>query len=166
MSLVIRHRRASGVERQQLSWVVAAFAFVGVAIIGGLVVGGLVPEALDSGIVWVPAIIAFATVPIAVGIAVLRYRLYEIDRIVSRTISWAVVSAVLVSAFIAVVLVSQAALAQITRSNTFAVAGSTLVVAALFQPAAPTGAIPRGSTLQPGALRRRAHGDRVRWPIA
>jgi hypothetical protein len=134
VSLVIRHRRASGVERQQLSWVVAAFAFVGVAVIGGLVVGGLVPEALDSGIVWVPAIVAFATVPISVGIAVLRYRLYEIDRIVSRTISWAMVSAVLVSVFIALVLVTQTALASITSSNTFAVASSTLVVAALFQP--------------------------------
>jgi hypothetical protein len=134
VSLVIRHRRARGVERQQLSWVVAAFAFVGVAVIGGLVLGGLVPQALDSGIVWVPAIVAFATVPISVGIAVLRYRLYEIDRIVSRTIGWAVVSAVLVAVFIALVLVTQAALASITSSNTFAVAGSTLVVAALFQP--------------------------------
>ena len=94
------------------------------------------PEALDSRIVWVPAIVAFATVPILVGIAVLRYRLYEIDRIVSRTIRWAMVSAVLVSVFIALVLVTQTALASITSSNTFAVAGSTLVVAALFQPCA------------------------------
>jgi hypothetical protein len=73
-------------------------------------------------------------VPISVGIAVLRYRLYEIDRIVSRTIGWAMVSAVLVAVFIALVLVTQTALASITSSNTFAVAGSTLVVAALFQP--------------------------------
>ena len=80
------------------------------------------------------AIVAFATVPFSVGIAVLRYRLYEIDRIVSRTISWAMVSAVLVSVFIALVLVTQTALASITSSNTIAVAGSTLVVAALFQP--------------------------------
>ena len=134
VSLVIRHRRASGVERQQLAWVVAAFAFIGVAVLGGLVVGGLVPEASDSGIVWVPAIVAFATVPISVGIAVLRYRLYEIDRIVSRTIGWAMVSAILVALFVALVLVTGAALASVTSANSLAVAVSTLVVAAVFQP--------------------------------
>lgn len=86
VSLVVRHRRAAGVEREQLSWVVAAVAFVGAAIVGGIALGGLVPQAADEGIVWIPAIVAFPTVPISVGIAVLRYRLYEIDRIISRTI--------------------------------------------------------------------------------
>jgi len=65
---------------------------------------------------------------------VLRYRLYEIDRIVSRTIGWAIVSAVLATVFVVVILVLQTALAQVTSSNTVAVATSTLVVFALFQP--------------------------------
>ncbi len=72
--------------------------------------------------------------PVSVGIAVLRYRLYEIDRIVSRTIGWAATSAVLVAVFVAVVLVTQTALSSLTSSNTLAVAVSTLAVAALFQP--------------------------------
>ena len=134
VSLVIRNRRARGVERQQFSWVVAAIAFVGVAIVGGLVMGSMVPQALADGTVWIPAIVAFATVPLSVGVAVLRYRLYEIDRIVSRTIGWAVVSAILVALFVTLVLVTGAALASITSANTLAVAVSTLVVAALFQP--------------------------------
>jgi hypothetical protein len=134
VSLVIRHRRARGVERQQLAWVVAAVAFVGFAIVGGIVLGSLLPQALDEGIVWIPAIFAFATVPIAVGIAVLRYRLYEIDRIVSRTIGWAVVSTVLLMVFVVMIFVTQVALASITTSSTLAIAASTLVIAALFQP--------------------------------
>jgi len=72
--------------------------------------------------------------PIAIGIAMLRYRLYEIDRLISRTIGWAFVSVVLAVVFVAIVLVIQAVLARVTTSNTFAVAASTLVVAALFQP--------------------------------
>ena len=114
-----------GGRRHRLCWI---------AVVGGIVLGALVPQALDEGIVWIPAIVAFATVPISVGIAVLRYRLYEIDRIVSRTISWAMVSAVLVAVFFGLVLVAQAAFASITSSDTLAVAGSTLFVAALFQP--------------------------------
>jgi hypothetical protein len=133
-SLVIRNRRARGVEHQQLSWVVAAIAFVGAAMVGGIVLGAMVPQALVDGTVWIPAIIAFATVPVSVGVAVLRYRLYDIDRIVSRTIGWAALSAILLALFVAIILVTQAALASITSSNTLAVAVSTLVVAALFQP--------------------------------
>jgi hypothetical protein len=134
VSLVIRHRRTRGVERQQLSWVVAAIAFVGAAVVAGMVLGTIVPQASDDGTVWIPAIFAFATVPLAVGLAVLRYRLYEIDRIVSRTIGWAVVSAILVALFVTLVLATGAALASVTSTNALAVAVSTLVVAALFQP--------------------------------
>ena len=68
------------------------------------------------------------------GIAILRYRLYDIDRLISRTIGWAVVTAVLVAVFVGGVVVMQAALAPVTRENTFAVAVSTLVAFALFQP--------------------------------
>jgi hypothetical protein len=78
--------------------------------------------------------VAFPSVPIAVGIAVLRYRLYDIDRIISRTISYGVVSAMLVAVYAGLVLVLQAPLGSITGGDTVAVAASTLAAAALFQP--------------------------------
>ena len=87
-----------------------------------------------NGLVWIPAEIAFVLPPIAIGVAILRYRLYDIDRVISRTIGWVIVSAVLATVFVLVILLVQAVLAEVTPSNTFSVAASTLVVAALFQP--------------------------------
>ncbi|MGH2465172.1 MAG: hypothetical protein ACRDGI_06910, partial [Candidatus Limnocylindrales bacterium] len=72
--------------------------------------------------------------PVAIGIAVLRYRLYEIDRLISRTISWALVSALIALLFVGFILAMQAALTPLTESNDLAVAGSTLLVATLFVP--------------------------------
>ena len=66
--------------------------------------------------------------------AVLRYRLYEIDRVISRTISWAIVTVLVAGLFVAVILALQALLAPVTQSNELAVAGSTLLVFTLFQP--------------------------------
>ncbi len=77
---------------------------------------------------------AYPLVPIAIGVAVLRYRLYEIDRLISRTIGWALVTALLVGAFLALVLASTELLQPLTGGNTLAVAGSTLVVVALSAP--------------------------------
>ena len=132
ISVLVRFRRASGIERKQLKWFVASIALMGVLVAATAAVVIAVPQA-GAG-VWAPAVVGYATIPPAVGIAVLRYRLYEIDRIVSRTIGWAVVSAVLVAVFAGVILVAQAALSSITESNTLAVALSTLIVASLFQP--------------------------------
>ena len=78
-----------------------------------------------------------ATLPLAalaVAIAVLRYRLYDIDRIVSRTIGWALVTVILGAVFVGVIIGLQALLAPVTDENTLAVAASTLLAAALFQP--------------------------------
>ncbi len=72
--------------------------------------------------------------PIAIAIAVLRYRLYEIDRIISRTLSYAVVTGILVAVFALAVIVLQAILTEFTQGQTLAVAASTLVAFALFQP--------------------------------
>jgi len=71
---------------------------------------------------------------VAIGVAVLRYRLYEIDRIISRTIGWGVLTVILGGVFVGLVLGLQALVAPVTRSNELAVGGSTLLVAALFQP--------------------------------
>ena len=126
ISVVVRHRRAAGIERQQLRWFSAALAFVVLAVVGGYIVGTLIPEIGDQGPQWL--------VPIAIGIAVLRYRLYDIDRIISRAIGYLVVTSVLVAAFALLVLGLTSVLEPLTGGNTLAVAGSTLVVAALFQP--------------------------------
>jgi hypothetical protein len=134
ISLVVRVRRAAGTERQQLRWIAASFAVLMAAVITGFAMSVFVPRA-GEGLAWIPAILALPTVPIAIGIAVLRYRLYEIDRIISRTIGYAVVTAVLAAVFLATNLGLQSWVATMTGGGgTVAVAASTLLVAALFQP--------------------------------
>jgi divalent metal cation (Fe/Co/Zn/Cd) transporter len=93
----------------------------------------LLPEPFGQ-VAWIVASLSVGLLPIAIGIAVLRYRLYEIDRIISRTIGWAIVSGLLVGAFVLLVLGLTAVLEPLTGGNTLAIAGSTLVVAALFTP--------------------------------
>ena len=132
-SVVIRYRRGSSVERQQLKWLIAATAFA-VSAWCLVIVGRVIGAPVVTTIGWLGGVLAFALLPVAIGIAVLRYRLYEIDRIVSRTIAWAVVTGALVSVFAAGVVALQAVLARVTQGETVAVAVSTLVAAALFQP--------------------------------
>ena len=135
-SLVVRYRRAQGAERAQLKW----FAYVGLVVVPTLllaiVTGGATsgPLAIFTNVAWGVAIGGLTLLPIAIGIAVLRYHLYEIDRIVSRTIAYGVVTAILAFLFVVVVLAAQAVLGPVTGSNELAVAGSTLLVFALFQP--------------------------------
>jgi hypothetical protein len=135
-SMLARYARSDGIERLQLRWLVTGLAAVAIAV----PIGFLLFAAFGSfgsviqGAAWLPAIIAFTLPPIAIGIAVLRYRLYEIDRIISRTIGWAVVSSVLVITFAVAVVSLQAILDRFTQGETLAVAGSTLVAFALFQP--------------------------------
>jgi hypothetical protein len=83
---------------------------------------------------WIVAFAAYLALPIAIGIAVLRYRLYEIDRFISRTIGYAIVTGALVAVFAGTILLFQAVLEPLTGGSTVPVAASTLVVAALFQP--------------------------------
>jgi hypothetical protein len=134
-SLVIRFRRATAVERAQLKWFAAMVAvsvpafLVGVALYGSSGVAAIVANVAD-----VIAFGGFALLPVAIGIAVLRYRLYEIDRLISRTVGWAVLTVILGTAFVGLVLGLQTVLAPFTGSNELAVAGSTLLVFSLFQP--------------------------------
>ena len=127
---VIRLRRSRGIERQQMKWLVAVASVAALTMPPALVV----PDPTVSTALLLVALAAVALIPIAIGIAVLRYRLYEIDRIISRTIGWAVVTGMLVGAFALLVLGSTAVLEPLTGGNTLAVAGSTLVVALLFAP--------------------------------
>ncbi len=131
--LVLRYRRSRGVEHLQLRWLVAAIVFVLFALIFGLVSTALVGDGI-GGIAWVPAIVAYPTIPLAVGVAVMRYRLLEIDRIISRTLSYAVVTAILGGVFVGVILLAQTMLQGVVGRGGIPVAISTLVVFAIFQP--------------------------------
>jgi hypothetical protein len=127
-SLVVRFRRAQGVERQQLRWVAVAAALLVVAAGAALV--GL---ALDAPEVVTWAISAWvAGLPLALGAAVLRYRLYDLDRIISRTLAWGLLTVLLGGGYAAVVLGLGQLLGQ---DSPLVVAAATLAVAALFQPA-------------------------------
>jgi hypothetical protein len=131
--LLRRYRRGSAIERLQIRWLMASIAALVLAIVFGLTVFVLAgPEYAWIG--WLPAVLAGPTLAPAIGIAVLRYRLYEIDRIISRTLSWAILTAVLVAIFAAFVVGLQAVLSDMTQGQTLAVAASTLIAFALFQP--------------------------------
>ena len=125
-SLALRFRRSRGIERQQLKWLLFAVGFLLAAISAALFT--------EISSLWYAVILGFAALPVAAAIAVLRYRLYEIDRIISRTIGYGIVTVTLGVVFVGGVLGLQGILAQFTGGNTVAVAASTLVVAALFQP--------------------------------
>lgn len=133
-SLFVRYRRAVGLERQQLRWITTALGTLILGVLAGFVVSAVVPGASKSGLAWLGPIVAMPLVPIAIGFAVLRYRLYEIDRIVSRTISWALTTGLIVAIFAGLIVALQALLAPVTRQSGLAVAGSTLITAAVFQP--------------------------------
>jgi hypothetical protein len=129
--LARRFRGSIGVERQQLKW------FTYAAIIDVLVLVVWTAFNLDP-LVGALSALLLASLPIAIAIAILRYRLYDIDRVVSRTIGYAIITGVLGTTFVGVVLLIQALvdplLPQVAAAGTPAVAASTLAAAALFQP--------------------------------
>jgi hypothetical protein len=131
-SLVVRFRRARGVERQQLRWVAAAAALAvpGAAVaLGGLAVGA---TAVVTG-----AILAcFVVLPLAIGAAILRYRLYDLDHIISRTLAYGLLTVLLGFGYAGAVLLLGELFGGVgERTPSWTVAGVTLAVAALFQPA-------------------------------
>jgi hypothetical protein len=135
VSLFIRFRRAAGIERQQLRWITASLSLLIFGVLGGFAVGAVVPGASESGVAWIGPIVAIPLVPVAIGVAVMRYRLYEIDRLISRTISWALTTGLIGSLFGGLIVALQALLAPLTSESSLAVAASTLAAAAVFQPA-------------------------------
>jgi hypothetical protein len=127
-SVVIRFRRSVGAEHQQIKWFASGAAVEIAAIFA--VSSVALPRPFDA----LAAIVVAPLIPIAVGIAILRYRLYDIDRIVSRTVSYGAVTGILALVFLGTILVTQTVLASFFRGGSVAVALSTLVVALLFQP--------------------------------
>ncbi len=125
VSLVVRWIRSRGVERLQMKWLVLAFI---VFLIGVLAEFGGFQYSIVAN-VFLPA--GFVLVPVSIGIAVTRYRLYEVDRILSRTVSYVVVVGLLAAVFFGVVTATSTLL---DTSDDLVIAASTLAVAALFNP--------------------------------
>jgi hypothetical protein len=129
-SLVVRYRRARGLERLQLRWVTLAAALTGVAMLAYAVLLALGSRLAD----WISAG-ATIFLPLATGAAILRYRLYDLDRIISRTLAYGLLTLLtllLAGGYAAVVLGFGRLLG---RSSSLVVAAATLAVAAAFQPA-------------------------------
>jgi len=127
-SLVVRFHRARGVERQQLRWLALAAAVAAASLLVA-VAAGVLGGSLD--VVLVAAGISVALLPLATGAAILRYRLYDLDRIVSRTVAYGLLTVLLGLAYAGVVLGLGRLLG---RDSSLVVAAATLAVAALFQP--------------------------------
>ena len=130
LAVVIRYRRGNEIERHQLKWLIAVSAVAAIA----LPLANLLPGSFYADFFFLIGLLALLALPLAIAVAVLRYRLYDIDRIISRTLSWATVTGVLLVVFAGLVLGLQALLSGFTQGQTLAVAASTLIAFALFQP--------------------------------
>jgi VanZ family protein len=130
VSVILRFRRAQGAERQQLKW----FSYgMTLSLLMILIIFILIFTTTNggSGILFYLALVCM---PISAGIAILRYRLYDIDVLINRTLIYGILTAVLALAYVICVLVLQYLLSGFTGGSQLAIVGSTLVIAALFQP--------------------------------
>jgi hypothetical protein len=132
VSMIVRFRRSIGVERQQLKWVVYA---------GALAAGGFALTLFLSGplanAVFALAFLAFIGVPVAAGVAILRYRLYDIDLLINRTLVYGSLTVLLAAVYVGGVAATQTIFRALTgqeQQPQLAIVASTLVIAALFNP--------------------------------
>jgi len=130
IDLFIRFRRSRGEERQQFRWL----ALSGVTLVAYFPVYALLGTTHDE-LAYALFTIALATLPVSIGIAVLKYRLYEIDSVVSRTVAYGLLTAILAAAYFGIVVSLQAILRELSGGSDLAIALTTLVVAGLFLPA-------------------------------
>ena len=133
-------RRSAGERRQQLKWLASGAAVCGVF--------GIWAITTDSAI-WEVLILGFAALPLSIGIGILKYRLYDIDRIISRTLAYAIVTGVLAGVYAGLVLLAT----QVLRFHSpVAVAAATLAAAALFSPVRHRVQQRSGPAVQPGPV--------------
>jgi hypothetical protein len=125
---VASYRRSSGERREQLKWLLGGFAVTVAGLALAVTLGRLTGFWSVVGHV---AIVTILAVPVSMGVAILKYRLYDIDRVLSRTLAYAIVTGLLIGIYAGLVLLAQ----QVLRfSSPVAVAASTLAAAALFNP--------------------------------
>jgi hypothetical protein len=134
-SLIWRLRKGSWVERQQIKWL----AYAAAVATGGNILAYTPPETLGAR--WVTSVgyvvveLGVLGIPISIGIAILRYRLYEIDTLINRTLVYGALTAMLVAVYFGGIVVLQRAFVALTgQQSTLAVVASTLLIAALFTP--------------------------------
>ncbi len=138
VALVRRFRRSVGIERLQLKWLAAAGALV--ALLYLLSMAATLLSALlgaPGGLAWFDSVafLSFVLLPIAIGVAILRHRLYDVDVVINRALVYGSLTAALAGTYLGSVLLLQLLLGPLTSQSDLAVAGSTLAVAALFRPA-------------------------------
>jgi hypothetical protein len=130
LSLVVRFRRSQGIERQQLKW----FTYAAAVTLGGLVMNEALSLGIAGNLLFLPFI---PSIPVAAGIAVLRYGLYEIDILINRTLVYGSLTVLLVAVYFGGVAATQAIFRALTgqeQQSQLAVVVSTLAIAALFNP--------------------------------
>ena len=152
-AVVVRFAGSSGAERLQLKWFVTAAVLVVAAIIPLALAPqiGLSPAAASAAVSALKVVFCLTLVCLfaAIAVAVLKYRLYDIDRVISRTLAYAIVTGVLAGVYAGLVLLAT----QVFRVHTpVAVAAATLAAAALFSPRAAPGAAAGGPAVQPGPV--------------
>jgi MFS family permease len=130
LSVVVRYRRAGDVARRQIKWLAVAGVVVAVTTLGGAAVAVAGAPTLGYSTI----LLGMISLPVAIGVAILRYRLYDVDRVISRSLGYAMLTVVLAAAYGALVLVGQALFSSFAGGSNLAIAMSTLVVAALFHP--------------------------------
>jgi hypothetical protein len=131
-SLVLRLRRSVGEERQQLKWVVYSVALLAFAVPSTILVI-IVLQSLES--IRLFFAVLFPLIPISIGIAILKYRLYDIDVIINRTLVYGSLTATLVALYlVGIVVLQRLFVLLIGQKSTLAVVASTLLIAALFTP--------------------------------
>jgi hypothetical protein len=133
--MFVRLRRATGVERQQIEW----FAYAAAVAVSGSIVGHSLFLATDaSWLLWaglIPGTVGVLGMPVAMGIAILRYRLYEIDLIINRTLVYGALTAILATLYFVGIVVLQRLFVVLTaQESQLAIVASTLAVAAIFNP--------------------------------
>jgi hypothetical protein len=147
VGLILRYRRSRGEERQQIKWIAFAASFVGVGfvstLVSGLIVRAFAPESWGNAntppfwfdLLFSIVLLSFGGVPVAVGIAVLRYRLYDIDLLINRALVYGSLTVVLAAAYVGGVVSLQSVFRALTgEQSTLAIVASTLAIAALFNP--------------------------------
>lgn len=137
-SLVIRYRRSDGVQLQRLRWIAfGGLVFVAEYLVALVILVGFSfdEDGLAGDLLTYLTFAAYAAIPCAIGVAILRYRLYDIGVVINRALVYGALTATLAGTYVGGVLLLQFALRPLTDSSALAVAGSTLAVAAVFRPA-------------------------------
>jgi hypothetical protein len=133
-STIFRFRRSGGRERLQLKWVAYTAALTAASFLVSFVLPNSVPQALQDAVFFL-GVAAFAAIPVAAGIAILRHRLYDIDLLVNRTLVYGSLTVTLAALYLGSVVLLRGLVFGFTgRSSQLVVVASTLAVAALFGP--------------------------------